>query len=480
MSDSGVRPAAPYVTSDQSSFAYISATKRWPIIITGAIDDVHRSIFETTDEAKQNEGKGIVEKLAKLKYELQHNRCLTPLEDDGQADIADYNKRLEALGLPPWMNVPWLFAECYLYRCGRRIRTYFSLSNLWKSYDVFSRQKLSTFKSSRPAIVELAAKYKTLITQLREDDEKTTKSRAEVEEAERILFTEMCEICLWGNATDLSLLTNLTYEEIQKLQGREARKNAEKNVLVNDLPAAYRALKEMQKSNKGVRKIDVILDNAGFELFVDLVLAGYLLESGLATQIVLHPKEMPWFVSDVTPGDFQTLLYVLAQPNDIFPTENGGTPAQSPLSQDEAKNLMFLFEHWSKLHGEGQMILRPHAFWTTAYSYWDLPAQDSRLLEDLKESELVIFKGDLNYRKLTADAMWSATTPFAIAIGPLGKGSGVRTLALRTCKADTVVGLAEAEDERLRSEDPDGGDSRARKWAWTGKYAVVQFSDGKV
>jgi len=32
------------------------------------------------------------------------------------------------------------------------------------------------------------------------------------------------------------------------------------------------------------------------------------------------------------------------------------------------------------------------------------------------------------------------------------KGQGIRTLALRTCKADVVVGLADGEDEKLRGE----------------------------
>ena len=106
---------------------------------------------------------------------------------------------------------------------------------------------MATFRSSRPAVLELAAKYKQLVTQL-EEDKVGTKNSAELEEAERILFIEMCEICLWGNATDLSLLTTLTYEDIQKLQGSRARKESEKNILVNDLPAAYKVLKEVQKS----------------------------------------------------------------------------------------------------------------------------------------------------------------------------------------------------------------------------------------
>jgi hypothetical protein len=52
-------------------------------------------------------------------------------------------------------------------------------------------------------------------------------------------------------------------------------------------------------------------------------------------------------------------------------------------------------------------------------------------------------------------------------------------LALRTCKADVVVGLPEGEDERLKATEGGGGDSGSRKWAWSGKWAVVQFSDGK-
>jgi len=64
-------------TSDKSSFAYISARDRWPVILTGAIDDVHKAVSQTTDVAKRTEGKKIVEELAKLKYELQHDRKLT-------------------------------------------------------------------------------------------------------------------------------------------------------------------------------------------------------------------------------------------------------------------------------------------------------------------------------------------------------------------------------------------------------------------
>lgn len=89
--------------------------------------------------------------------------------------------------------------------------------------------------------------------------------------------------------------------------------------------------------------------------------------------------------------------------------------------------------------------------------------------------------------------MWDPTTPFATAIGPLGAAhSGIRTLALRTCKADVVLGLPQGKDEELtrgteegaeQNENEDGDEKvsrrKKRKWAWGGKWAVVQFCDGK-
>ena len=290
--------------------------------------------------------------------------------------------------------------------------TSFALSKHWKNHDIFARQKISTFRSSRPAVLELAAKYNELISQL-ESDVVSSKSLEEVKEAERILFIEMCEICLWGNATDLSLLTSLTYEDIQKLQGAEARKTSEKHIIVNDLPAAYDVLKKAQKDHdKHERRIDIILDNAGFELFVDLILAGYLLSAGLATQIVLHPKSIPWFVSDVLPADFAALLNALSDPQSFYttPSDEDRNTSENPdsLSEKEVSELSFLFKHWSGFHQEGKLSIRSNLFWTSASSYWRMPAVDVSLFNDLKESELVIFKGDLNYRKLTGDVSYES------------------------------------------------------------------------
>lgn len=273
---------------------------------------------------------------------------------------------------------------------------------------------MDTFKSSRPAVLELASRYKDIVTELQQKRTlKGAQSQEEFEAAEEVLFREMCEICLWGNATDLSLLTNLSYEDIQKLQGSEARKNSEKNILVNDLDKAFETLTAAKKAGKKERRVDIVLDNAGFELFVDLILAGYLVASGLATSVVFHPKSIPWFVSDVLPADFAALLGALAQPQNFYGAVSEEEKSQGKipqsLSDTELGALQFLFQHWTSVYAEGQLVLRPNNFWTAAGSYWRLPKSEPALYEDLKTSELVIFKGDLNYRKLTADVRPSCT-----------------------------------------------------------------------
>lgn len=272
---------------------------------------------------------------------------------------------------------------------------------------MFARQKLSTFKSSRAAVLELAARYRKLAKEAGED--KKGVSSEQIEEAERLLFVEMCEICLWGNATDLSLLTTLTYEDIQKLQGSEARKAQEKNIIVNDMSAAYDVLRDARKTKgpQEERRVDIVLDNAGFELFVDLILAGYLLSANLATTVVLRPKVIPWFVSDVIPQDFADLINALRDPQAFYTAPDDTGRTYEPLSAAQEEDVDFLFKQWSQFHADGRLVLRPHRFWTSPGSYWRMPHVAPDLFEELKGAEVVLFKGDLNYRKLTSDVRFT-------------------------------------------------------------------------
>ena len=75
----------------------------------------------------------------------------------------------------------------------------------------------------------------------------------------------------------------------------------------------------------------------------------------------------------------------------------------SPLSQEESAVLSRLHHSLSNLHREGQITIQEGSFWHQAGSHWRMPKAAPQLFEAFKQSELVIFKGDLHYRKLTAD-----------------------------------------------------------------------------
>lgn len=276
------------------------------------------------------------------------------------------------------------------------------------------------------------------------------------EEDQRLIFYEMTEIALWGNATDLSLLSNLSLDQIHSLQGKKAIHEGQARIVSNDLPETWDYL----KSHRG-RRVDIVLDNSGFELFTDLVYALYLLDSGLASAIKLHVKSIPWFVSDVMPHDMDVLLSALAD-TALFPAA-------------KHQSVRALTGRLSEAYKNGLMSIAEHPFWTMGCDFQELPAVAPELQESLRESTLVIFKGDLNYRKLVRDANWPHTLPFKEAIGPLrgSKGAeGFKILALRTNKADVCVGLSEEALKRVEAEAP------GKAWVRTGKYAVISFSDG--
>lgn len=120
----------------------------------------------------------------------------------------------------------------------------------------------------------------------------------------------------------------------------------------------------------------------------------------------------------------------------------------------------------------GKFSIRHHSFWTTGYSFHAMEDVAPGLFKCLRGPALVIFKGDLNYRKLTRDGLWPHSTPFVDALGPLGSGSGIKVLALRTNKADVCVGVDPDRLELLEASAPD------EAWVRNGKYGVISFSDG--
>jgi len=114
------------------------------------------------------------------------------------------------------------------------------------------------------------------------------------------------------------------------------------------------------------------------------------LESGIAKSVILHPKDFGWFVSDVIPSDFDSLFELLKD----------DSIADTPEQREEFK---FLRDRWVHFYNSKQIQLRSDPFWTTAHPFWRMPVYAPQLHQSLQASDLVIFKGDLNFRKLVED-----------------------------------------------------------------------------
>lgn len=446
-----------YYNNDKTSFAFSTCQKRWPIIIQNAIDDVAETVEKSKDEELIDQGKIIQTELLSLKDELTNDGEIKLFNEDSVPGLKSFDNTLQKLGFKiTWLTGPWLYLECYLYR---KINLFFIKKSKWNNYDIFEKLKRETFKSSSFGIYELAIRYK----QLHDEITKIGKEKLD-QEALKILFTEFVDISLWGNATDLSLLANATLEDIKSVQGAEARKKSELNILTNDLSKAWDQL-----INSSTKRVDFILDNAGFENFTDLILTLFLLDTGLSNEVIFHCKTRPWMVSDTMIKDFPILLEDLAN-IDWFP--------------EHRAEMDFLISQLNKYHKSSHLKLVDHEFWTIDLEYWNINENETQfggaeVFELLKPSDLIIVKGDLNYRKLTGDRQWLRSTPFVKGIGSLST-NGLKILALRTCKADVCLGLPLGKDEELSEYWRSLGNEVGELWCSSGKWAVISYSDGNL
>ena len=248
------------------------------------------------------------------------------------------------------------------------------------------------------------------------------------------------QIALWGNKCDLSISQGADNSQKQCLL--EQLLHLKSNILADDTSAALAALRGAGDTDGS--RVDIVLDNAGFELVTDLCLAEVLLATGLASCIHFHGKALPWFVSDVTEEDFLWTLNTMCATNNLA------------VSQCGAK--------WKSRLQEGSWVFKTHTFWTLPYDFSQMRWHAPDLYADLAKAALVFFKGDLNYRKLVGDRDWDPTTPFSISL----QGFHPAPLcSLRALKADTVVGLRPglAEEVALRDE----------KWQVNGNWATISF-----
>jgi uncharacterized protein with ATP-grasp and redox domains len=342
-----------------------------------------------------------IARLETLAREIPH-APIRLLHDDGGPDIPDWNGYIEPFQGKIWLDLPFYWAEAYFYRRIIEAIEYFPTS-----IDPFALQKTRALEVSGPSIRAIAGLGSIQETSL----------------------SELLTLSLWGNRADLSLWP------VGKDQRGPLIEQENTEILVDDTPQ----VKEAIASFSG-KRIDVILDNAGFELVCDLLAIDYLLVTGIAQTIYLHLKSHPTFVSDALKNDIDQTIAALAS--------------------DPDSATRCLGERLRGFLEEGRLLCRSDFFWTSPLVFWEMP---SSLQQEFAASRLVLIKGDANYRRLIGERKWPFTTPLQdiVAYFPAS------LVALRTLKSEVITGLRSTQVERLDREDP--------RWLIEGRKGVIQY-----
>ncbi|RWS13060.1 protein-glutamate O-methyltransferase-like protein [Dinothrombium tinctorium] len=430
----------PYRGNNQQCFAYITIKERLPTILVKAMDCFLRNaprLFKHNPhlpneqrEAMESDCKAVIAKFSQLRYEMMTDKELKCISGECN-DVLLWNRALlelqEKQNNVTWFSSPWLFAECLMYR---KISEFFKSSIHFSSFDPFEEQKKEALISSiRTAhlLAEFLCRHKC---------------EAEIDEKQE--FLSFLQLSLWGNKCDLSLSSG---EQRPQDDNFITDLLKYKSFILCDNSDRLWDFVHSLKSNSKRIIIDIILDNAGFELFTDLCFVEmlYVIDVlNIETSLVrFHVKKIPWFVSDALKKDFYWLLEYIINLTDL-------------------ETLSKLGSKWKNYLSEGLWVILEEDFWTLPYDYSEMQRIAPKLYSTLQEANLLIFKGDLNYRKLTGDLQWDNFTHLKTALRGFLPSS---FCALRTIKADVVVGLS----DKLSLND------LPSNWKTSGEYALIQF-----
>ncbi|MDZ8056448.1 MAG: damage-control phosphatase ARMT1 family protein [Aulosira sp. ZfuVER01] len=392
------------VGSEVGSFTEFTVTQRMPAIARRVV-------------AENNFSDDINTSLETLAQELPKG-YLRPLVDDTSVDFADWNTYFKSYQGQRWVDVPWFFTETYFYRLILDITNYFR-PGISQGIDPFELQKSQGLQASLDSTILLC----TQVNQWFND------SQSEGTANQTALIT-LLYFALWGNRVDLSL-----WSAFESDRSRFDIQSQLAHILVNDADR----ISELLTSSQG-RRIDFVVDNAGFELVCDLCLADFLLSTGLSDRVYLHLKPHPTFVSDATIKDVHYTIDFLAATGD--------------------QQLTSFVHRLEKNIRSGRLVLYEDYFWTSPLAFWEIP---NSLKNELANASLIIVKGDANYRRLLGDRHWDMTTK----IGDIVCYLPAPILALRTLKSEVAVGLQSEVIEKVAKSDP--------SWLTNGQWGVVQF-----
>jgi len=358
-------------------------------------------------------------RIADLIAAIPH-RTLEAFTDPAAPDMPDWHDYVRPYLDHNWLQVPWFFAETYFYRRLIAITEFFHTG-----CDPFAAQKQQGLHTT-------VARGQALVTQ-------THQLLADGWRPEGLIY--LLTLALWGNQADMSLWAPDDATQPSHMQADHSHEH----LVVNDAEAVAHYLTSMHDAPRAHPPcVDCLLDNAGFELLGDLCLTDYLLSTDQVQTVRLHAKVHPTFVSDAIIADVHTTLAWLRHHADSA--------------------LRTLGERLHAYVRHRRLQLYTHPFWTSPLPLWEMPDNLRKLLA---EADVVLAKGDANYRRALGDAHWPLTTPLADVVSYFPSP----IVFLRTCKAEVIAGLSSAQVQELRQRDP--------AWLTNGAWGVIQFVPGR-
>ena len=374
---------------------------RQPRIIERVIESnpVDDSARHALLELSQENSKGVV------RSPLHDSRLLPGcLEDD---ERRTWEEQIAPNEGRRWFDIPWYFAESFFYLKLLVAFGYYDGSKARR--DPFGVQKEQELLDAHGGLAMARQVLKSVKTM--GDDE---------------ALAFHLHSALWGNRLDLSTF------EVDESRRKDVLKRESDLLLVDHTGEASAAL-------RSARRIGVLLDNAGPELVCDLLLVDRLLEDGQHS-VVLHAKKAPFFVSDATIADVLGTIHALSADGDSL-VSSAGLRLRAAL----ASRRLALKDHW---------------FWNSALHFTAFP-KDVR--EELAGFDLLVLKGDANYRRTLEDRAWDTS----LSLDELAAYFPAPFVSLRTMKSEIVVDVPKEAAQQLSKVDP--------QWMVNGKRGLIRY-----
>ncbi|SBS93801.1 conserved protein, unknown function [Plasmodium malariae] len=115
---------------------------------------------------------------------------------------------------------------------------------------------------------------------------------------------------------------------------------------------------------------------------------------------------------------------------------------------------------WKELINAQKWKIRDDIYWNMPLPYW---VMSTSLLDELKQSNFVCFKGDANYRRCLGDLNFNFSEPHKNVLGYFP----FRVIALRCLKSPLCCGVEKSIVEELNKRSSD--------WSNYGEYAILQY-----